>query len=114
MIRMVVRSILAALLLTGPSFAGNAAVSGEHSIVWAVGKNGVYVCLSDRFGNIAKCLNQTDPQKALDTTGFQVLDSTGPFGEKASSAWVHKDQELILCSLDSSLVSVVCISNKQR
>jgi len=114
MIRTIVQSVLATFLLATPSFAGNAVVSGEHSIVWTVGKNGVLVCWSDRFGNITKCLNQTDPQKALDTTGFQVLDSAGPFGEKASSAWVHKDQELILCSLDSALVNVVCVSNKQR
>jgi hypothetical protein len=57
-------------------------------------------------------LNQTDRPKALDTTGFQVLDSTGPFGEKASGAWLHKDQQLILCSLDSALANVVCVSNR--
>jgi hypothetical protein len=86
--------------------------SGENSVVWTIGKNGILVSMSDRFGNIAKCLSQTDPQKALDTTGFQVLDSAGPFGEKASGAWLHKDQQLILCSLDSALVNVVCVSNK--
>jgi hypothetical protein len=107
-----VLSILAALLLTTSSFAGNAVASGEHSIAWTIGKNGVFVCVSDRFGNIAKCLNQTDPQKAVDTTEFQVLGSTGPFGEKASGAWLQKDRQLVLCSLDAAFANVVCVLNK--
>jgi len=112
MIRMVSGAVLATLLLATQSFAGNAIASGEHSIVWTVGKNGVFVCVSDRFGNIAKCLNQTDPQKAVDTTDFEVLGSTGPFGKRGSSAWLQKDKQLVLCSVDTGHTNVVCVLNK--